>query len=96
MTADEQKKDDIQTMRILFNADIEELCNQHRFKDAQKMEDIRDRLIKALEQSTGFWITVRGGKSYECSICHNEGSLYSSYKAKFCPTCGAKMESEDV
>ena len=54
MTAEEQRKDDIQTMRILFNADIEELCNQHRFKDAWEMRNIRDRLIEALELLTDY------------------------------------------
>ncbi len=50
MTREEQRKDDVETMRILFGADINELCNQGRHKDAKEMEDIRDRLIKALEQ----------------------------------------------
>lgn len=50
MTKEEQQKDDIETMKILFNADINELCNQRRFNDAREMEGIRDRLIQALEQ----------------------------------------------
>lgn len=50
MTKEEQQKDDIETMKILFNADINELCNQRRFNDAREMEGIRDRIIQALEQ----------------------------------------------
>ncbi len=42
-------KDDIETMRILFGADINELCNQGRWKDAKEMEQIRDRLMEALK-----------------------------------------------
>ena len=42
-------KDDIETMRILFGAQIGELCNQERWNDAKEMECIRDRLIQALE-----------------------------------------------
>ena len=41
--------DDIATMRILFNADIECLCNQGRFNDAKEMEQIRDRLMARLQ-----------------------------------------------
>ena len=40
--------DDVNTMRILFNAVIGDLCNQCRHNDAEEMEGIRDRLIKRL------------------------------------------------
>ena len=43
-------KDDIETMRILFGAEIGALCNQGRWNDAKEMERIRDRLMQALEQ----------------------------------------------
>ena len=43
-------KDDIETMRILFGADINELCNQGRWKEAKEMERIRDRLMDALKE----------------------------------------------
>lgn len=49
--------DDIATMRILFNADIECLCNQGRFNDAKEMEQIRDRLMASL-QADGDIITA--------------------------------------
>ena len=42
-------KDDIETMRILFNAQINELCNQCRHDDAMEMEGIKNRLIQAFE-----------------------------------------------
>lgn len=40
--------DDVNTMRLLFNAVIGDLCNQCRHNDAEEMEGIRDRLIKRL------------------------------------------------
>lgn len=76
MTKEEQQKDDIETMKILFNADINELCNQRRFNDAREMEGIRDRIIQALEQqptnavilnvtSEGCW---REEEEYSCGL----------------------------
>lgn len=52
--------DDINTMRILFNAVIGDLCNQCRHNDAEEMEGIRDRLIKRLlEKNKDYeWIPV--------------------------------------
>lgn len=44
------KKDDIDTLRIMFNADIECLCNQGRLQDARELEEMRDRIIKALKK----------------------------------------------
>ena len=52
-------KDDVETMRILFNADINELCNQRRWNDAKEMEGIRDRLIQALESQSKDCISRR-------------------------------------
>lgn len=50
--------DDINTMRILFNALINDLCNQCRHNDAEEMEGIRDRLIKRLLEQEPEWIPV--------------------------------------
>ena len=44
------KKDDIDTLRITFNADIECLCNQGKLQDARELEEMRDRVINALKQ----------------------------------------------
>ena len=44
-----ETKDDIETMRILFGAEIGALCIQQRWNDAKEMEGIRDRLMQALE-----------------------------------------------
>lgn len=44
------KKDDIDTLRIMFNVRIECLCNQGRLQDARELEEMRDRIIKALEK----------------------------------------------
>lgn len=45
-----QGKDDIETMRILFGAFINKLCNQNRHAEAEEYEQIRDRLIKELKK----------------------------------------------
>lgn len=48
--SDEVTKDDINTMRIMFSADIEKLWNQGRGIEAVELQEIRDRLITALEE----------------------------------------------
>ena len=59
-------------------------------------QGIREALttaIKALEQEppTGHWIT-----NPKCSECGGEPYFSNSiYNYKFCPYCGAKMESEE-
>lgn len=63
MTREEAIKeinDDVNTMRILFNAVIGDLCNQCRHNDAEELEGIRDRLIKRLlEKNKDYeWIPV--------------------------------------
>lgn len=60
--------DDIETMRILFNADIECLCNQGRFNDAKEMEQIRDRL-KARLQADGEY---KSNKELLCDSCYRK------------------------
>ena len=60
--------DDIATMRILFNADIECLCNQGRFNDAKEMEQIRDRL-KARLQADGEY---KSNKELLCDSCYRK------------------------
>ena len=50
-----QGKDDIETMRILFGAFIEKLCNQNRYAEAEEYEQIRDRLIEELKKEGKQW-----------------------------------------
>lgn len=51
--------DDIETMRILFDADINEYCNQGRWNEAKEYKQIRDRLMTALKKTnTAEWIPV--------------------------------------
>lgn len=66
MTKEEQQKDDIETMKILFNADINELWNQRRFNNAREMEGIRDRIIQALEQQPSEPRTNLAETSQDC------------------------------
>lgn len=66
-------------------------------------EYISDTLppVKPQEPKTGHWIEVideidsLGNKTWhhKCSICGNEDSGWGNYK--YCPNCGARMESED-
>ena len=51
-------------------------------------------LLEALEQKPkiGHWIKSNIGGAKVCSVCNAHMGL-SSFK--FCPNCGAKMESED-
>ena len=57
--------------------------------------------IKALEKEPkmGHWIKVTNGRGgHECDLCHEYAPSYQSgkeYLTKYCPNCGAKMESED-
>jgi len=58
--------------------------------------------VKPQEPKTGHWIEVideidnLGNKTWhhKCSICGNEDSGWGNYK--YCPNCGARMESEEV
>ena len=69
--------DDIETMRILFGAQIGELCNQGRWNDAEGMEGIRDRLIQALESQSPCDLCKYNPPSSmdgkPCSVCPAEG-----------------------
>lgn len=49
-------------------------------------------ILEYVKPKTGHWIE-HNAKSYECSECHNNKSLYASYKTDYCHDCGARMES---
>lgn len=54
-------------------------------------------IIKEYEEpKTGHWISHYDEDAkegwYECDRCHTE----RAFNTKFCPDCGAKMESEDI
>ena len=60
------------------------------------VEDMIENAPTIEERKSGEWINVTNDESldeeYECSVCGYE--LFYSYPTKFCPNCGAKMESE--
>lgn len=43
-------------------------------------------------RSERFW---RDNKNYHCSKCYEDTGFTTDCKWKFCPNCGAKMESEN-
>lgn len=45
------------------------------------------------EVSSGQWISHHIGAYYECSNCHEK---HNSKYTKYCPSCGAKMGSEET
>lgn len=60
----------------------------------ERVDEALNMAIKALEQepsrATGKWeITIN--EDYRCDNC---GLITSSYKANYCPNCGARMESD--
>lgn len=50
------------------------------------------------QQKTGHWIKITNGRDgHECSVCHAYAPSYQNgdeHLTKYCPNCGAKMESE--
>ena len=95
----EVTNDDIETMRILFSADINEYCNQGRWNEAKEYEQIRDRLMTALKKQTNTaeWITYPYNE-VKCSNCDYDlwGNLISAKdEFKYCPNCGAEMKGEN-
>lgn len=57
---------------------------------AVRMSDIRQ--LPSVTQKSGKWIDINGIYA-ECSSCNEE--IYITGDFKYCPNCGAKMESED-
>ena len=70
-------------------------------------EDTLDVLIEKTEQlppvtpssRKGHWIEVTNGRGgHECDLCHEYAPSYQDgdeYLTKYCPNCGAEMESEE-
>ena len=46
-------------------------------------------LLKEWKPKTGHWFKIRGGTAAQCTICKCWGQI----NMKFCPWCGAKMET---
>ncbi len=61
-----------------------------------EISEVFDMAIKALEQEpkTGHWIISPNDCFVSCSECglHGDKGIYKHYR--WCPNCGAKMESE--
>ena len=60
------------------------------------LDEALDMAIKALERSTGHWINYNTPCFSECSECSHPFDWADNCMEdwKYCPNCGAKMESE--
>ena len=97
--------DDFETIRIHLSAYKEHLCNQHRWEEAEEYQRIIDRFmaLASAQMKKGKWIRIvkhhkDNTKEYDyypirCSEC---GAIRKIgwRDARFCPNCGAYMETE--
>ncbi len=58
--------------------------------DSKAREAIRTLVKDSKDHVTAHWIE-HNKKNYECSNCHNEDGLHSTYPTKYCYDCGATM-----
>jgi hypothetical protein len=103
--------DDFETIRIHLNAYKEKLCNQGRWKEAVKYQNIIDRFMAFAsaqpERKKGNWIKrdvprqIHGiscsAPNYQCSVCKKWWFHNGECLKwyKFCPECGADMRGDD-
>ena len=95
--------EDFETIRIHLNAYKENLCNQHRWKEAEEYQRLIDRFMvfastDAVHEYTEHWILdidndypVMMRTGWRCSKC---GRRESYGRTPYCPYCGAKMEAK--
>lgn len=50
--------------------------------------------LPSAERPKGKWLRTPTSWIY-CSVCDNEPPNESNYASKYCPNCGAEMESEE-
>ena len=91
--------EDFETIRIHLNAYKEQLCNQHRWEEAEEYQRIIDRFIAFAsaepERKKGKWI--EDTFCSECGWIHEveSGFIGSVNQFNYCPNCGARMENGD-
>ena len=96
--------DDLETIRIHLSAYKEQLCNQHRWEEAEDYQRIIDRLVSFAsaqpERKTGRWCLQTEYPKvsyYKCSVCGRSVSDDTGYDVTkdypFCH-CGADMRGE--
>lgn len=76
-----------------------EALSQEPDKYRKEAKRWKNKWLKS-QKKTGHWIQLdyQRGK-FECSECHTQGYVDTCMyepKWKYCPNCGAKMESEEV
>lgn len=97
--------DDFETIRIHLSAYKEKLCNQHRWEEAEEYQRIIDRFMTfaSAQPKKGKWVRiVKHHKDAEQEYSYNEISCSECgairkigwRDARFCPNCGAYMETE--
>ena len=80
--------------------ELENICHNAPQEVLELLAKLKNAPFATPYPKTGHWIEVideidsLGNKTWhhKCSICGNEDSGWGNYK--FCPNCGAKMESE--
>lgn len=95
--------DDFETIRIHLSAFKEELCNQHRWEEAEEYQRIINRFMSfanARQERNGRWLPDNNchyETRYICSECKlpfRVETFMMKPSWRFCPNCGARMESE--
>ena len=90
-----------------YHSEVCENCINYPNCDHTIQDDVTETIIEALEQEpkTGHWIKYGiprcGEQHYKCTSCGyyinfgQWGELYTK-EFKYCPNCGARMESEEL
>ena len=82
----------------VFNIVIERCINAQNLKEAREFDEAKQIVIEALEQEPkrGHWTNEAGKPNDEqYSLYCSECKAWSEYRDRYCPNCGARMESEE-
>lgn len=93
--------DDFETIRIHLSALKEELCNQHRWEEAEEYQQIINRFMSFAnaqqERKKGHWLPDNSFHydtrhiCSECKLPFRVETFMGKPTWRFCPNCGAEM-----
>ena len=72
-------------------------CGEEQFGYLKAHRIVREAPAADVAQVVhGEWLLkhIGHGHYWECSVCHTNPCIYVTENTKFCPNCGAKMDSE--